>query len=44
MSQESVLLIEEHGHVERWTLNRPHALNAFNKPLLLVTNKFYCYS
>lgn len=39
MSEESVLLVEEHGHVERWTLNRPHALNAFNKPLLLAINR-----
>jgi enoyl-CoA hydratase/carnithine racemase len=33
---DSVLLIERHGHVERWTLNRPHALNSFNKALLVA--------
>lgn len=38
MSDEPILLVETHGHVERWTLNRPHALNAFNKPLLLAIN------
>lgn len=35
---DSVLLVERHGHVERWTLNRPKALNSFNKALLLALN------
>lgn len=39
MSEDNVLLVESHGHVERWTLNRPQALNAFNKPLLLAINR-----
>jgi len=39
MPEENVLLVERHGHVERWTLNRPAALNAFNKPLLLALNR-----
>ncbi|MCO4772755.1 MAG: enoyl-CoA hydratase/isomerase family protein [Deltaproteobacteria bacterium] len=38
MTEENVLLVERHGNVERWTLNRPGALNAFNKPLLLAIN------
>ena len=33
-----VLLVERRDHVEIWTLNRPDALNAFNKPLLLALN------
>ncbi len=33
---DSVLLVERHGYVERWTLNRPHALNSFNKALLVA--------
>lgn len=36
---DSVLLIERHGHVERWTLNRPKALNSFNKALLLAVGE-----
>ncbi len=39
MSEDNVLLVETHGHVERWTLNRPQALNAFNKDLLLAINR-----
>ena len=39
MTDSAPLLIETHGHVERWTLNRPEALNAFNKPLLLALNE-----
>jgi len=33
-----VLNVEKQGHFEVWTLNRPGALNAFNKPLLLELN------
>lgn len=33
-----LLQVESHGHVEVWTLNRPDALNAFNKGLLLALN------
>ena len=33
MSQ--ILSVEKQGHFEIWTLNRPEALNAFNKALLL---------
>ena len=33
-----VLLVERRDHVEIWTLNRPEALNAFNKALLLALN------
>jgi len=35
----SNLVVEKRGHVESWTLNRPDALNAFNKPLLLALNR-----
>jgi methylglutaconyl-CoA hydratase len=38
MTDSPILLVETYGHVERWTLNRPDALNAFNKPLLLAIN------
>lgn len=34
-----VLLVERRDHVEVWTLNRPAALNAFNKALLLALNE-----
>ncbi len=34
----SILTVEARGHVEVWTLNRPDALNAFNKGLLLALN------
>jgi len=30
-----ILSVEKQGHFEVWTLNRPEALNAFNKALLL---------
>jgi len=33
-----VLTVARHGHVERWTLNRPKALNSFNKALLVALN------
>jgi methylglutaconyl-CoA hydratase len=35
----SILLVDERDHVEIWTLNRPDALNAFNKGLLLAINE-----
>ena len=35
---EQVLSVERFGFVERWSLDRPDALNAFNKPLLLALN------
>lgn len=38
MSDDPVLLVERRDHIEIWTLNRPRALNAFNKPLLLALN------
>ncbi len=31
-----ILTVEEQGHLEIWTLNRPESLNAFNKALLLA--------
>lgn len=31
-----VLTVARHGSVERWTLNRPKALNSFNKAMLLA--------
>ena len=31
-----ILSIETRGHLEIWTLNRPEALNAFNKALLIT--------
>ena len=34
-----LLLVESRDHVEIWTLNRPDALNAFNKGLLLALNE-----
>jgi enoyl-CoA hydratase/carnithine racemase len=34
-----LLLVETHDHVELWTLNRPDALNSFNKGLLLALNE-----
>jgi len=33
-----VLLVERRDHLEIWTLNRPDALNAFNRALLLALN------
>ena len=35
----STLLVQERGHVEIWTLNRPDSLNAFNRALLLALNE-----
>lgn len=34
-----LLLVESSDHIETWTLNRPEALNAFNKGLLLALNE-----
>jgi len=34
-----LLLVESHDHIETWTLNRPEALNSFNKGLLLALNQ-----
>jgi len=34
LSDASNLLIERFGVIQRWTLNRPQALNAFDRPLL----------
>lgn len=34
-----LLLVESRDHVEIWTLNRPDALNSFNKGLLLALNE-----
>lgn len=31
-----ILCVEQQEHFEIWTLNRPDALNAFNKNLLLA--------
>jgi len=38
VNMAEVLLVERREHVELWTLNRPEALNAFNKALLLALN------
>jgi len=35
----SNLVVEKRGHFEIWTLDRPEALNALNKPLLLALNR-----
>ena len=36
---DNVLLVERHGHVARWTLNRPQAMNSFNTSLLVALNE-----